>query len=81
MTTTIMDLQRDLQFARGDTQIWKWRCEELKAQVKDFFAAVKKAPERVMTFISKVLHKNHLCFSAQETEKYFENQEVSCEQG
>ena len=25
--------------------------------------------------------KNHLSFSAQEVEKYFKNQEVSCEQG
>ena len=54
--TTIRDLQRDLKSARRDAQIWKRRYEELKEQAKDFFAAIKKAPERVMAFISKVLH-------------------------
>ena len=54
--TTIKDLQRDLKSARRDAQIWKRRYEELKEQAKDFFAAIKKAPERVMAFISKVLH-------------------------
>ena len=54
--TTIKDLQRDLKSARRDAQIWKRRYEELKEQVKDFLAAVRKAPERVMAFISKVLH-------------------------
>lgn len=54
--TTISDLQRDLKSARRDAQIWKRRYEELKEQAKDFLAAVRKAPERVMTFISKVLH-------------------------
>ena len=54
--TTIKDLQRDLKSARRDAQIWKRRYEELKEQVKDFLTAVRKAPERVMSFISKVLH-------------------------
>ena len=54
--TTIKDLQRDLKSARRDAQIWKRRYEELKEQAKDFLAAIKKAPERVMTFIFKVLH-------------------------
>ena len=53
--TTIKDLQRDLKFARRDAQIWKRRFEELKEQAKDFLVAVKKAPERVISFISKVL--------------------------
>ena len=54
--TTIKDLQRDLKSARRDAQIWKRRYKELKEQVKDFLVAIKKAPERVMTFIFKVLH-------------------------
>lgn len=53
--TTIKDLQRDLKSARRDAQIWKRRYEELKEQAKDFLVAVKKAPERVISFISKVL--------------------------
>ena len=54
--TTIKDLQRDLKSARRDAQIWKRRYEELKEQAKDFLVAIKKAPERVIAFISKVLH-------------------------
>ena len=54
--TTIKGLRRDLKYAWRDTQIWKRRYEELKEQAKDFFAAIKKAPEQVMAFISKVLH-------------------------
>lgn len=54
--TTISELRRDLKSARRDAQIWKRRYEELKEQAKDFLAAVKKAPERVMDFISKVIH-------------------------
>ena len=54
--TTIKDLQRDLKSARRDAQIWKRRYEELKEQAKDFLVAIRKAPERVMSFISNVLH-------------------------
>lgn len=58
--STIRDLKRDLKSARRDAQIWKRRYEELKEQTKDFFAAVKKAPERVRAFISKVLHSEQI---------------------
>ena len=54
--TTIKDLKRDLKSARRDAQIWKRRYEELKEQTKDFLDAVRKAPERVMSFIFNVLH-------------------------
>lgn len=54
--SAIRDLQRDLKSARRDAQIWKRRYEELKEQTKDFIAALKRAPERVRAFISKVLH-------------------------
>ena len=52
---TIGDLQRDLKSVRQDAQIWKRRYEELKEQTKDFLAALKKAPERVIAFISRIL--------------------------
>ena len=58
--TTIKDLQRDLKSARKDAHVWKRRYEELKEQAKDFLAAVRKAPERVMSFISKVLHAEQI---------------------
>ena len=54
--STIGDLKRDLKSARRDAQIWKRRYEELKEQTKDFLDAVRKAPERVMSFIFNVLH-------------------------
>ena len=53
--STIGDLQRDLKSVRQDAQIWKRRYEELKEQTKDFLAALKKAPERVIAFISRIL--------------------------
>ena len=53
--STIGDLRRDLKSARRNTQIWKRRYEELKEQTKDFLVALKKAPERVRAFISKVI--------------------------
>ena len=56
----VADLKRQLQSARRDAQIWKQRYEELKEQTKDFLAAIKKAPERVKTFISKILHSERL---------------------
>ena len=58
--TAIKDLQRDLKSARRDAQIWKRRYEELKEQAKDFLAAIKKAPERVIAFISKILHNEQI---------------------
>lgn len=58
--STIGDLKRDLKSAKRDAQIWKRRYEELKEQTKDFLAAIKKAPERVIAFISKILHSEQI---------------------
>ena len=58
--STIGDLRRDLKFARRDAQIWKRRYEELMEQVKDFLAAVKRAPERVKNFLTEVLQSEQL---------------------
>lgn len=58
--STIGDLKRDLKSARRDAQIWKRRYEELREQTKDFLVAIKKAPERVMKFISKVLYSERI---------------------
>ena len=58
--STIGDLRRDLKFARRDAQIWKRRYEELMEQVKDFLAAVKRAPERVKKFLTEVLQSEQL---------------------
>jgi len=53
--STIGDLKRELKSARRDAQIWKRRYEELKEQMKDFLAALKRAPERVKKFLTDVL--------------------------
>lgn len=52
----IADLKCQLQSARRDAQIWKRRYEQLVEQTREFLAALKKAPERVKEFISRVLH-------------------------
>ena len=52
----VADLKRQLQSAQHDAQIWKRRYEQLLEQTKEFLAALKKAPERVKEFISKILH-------------------------
>jgi len=52
----ITDLKHQLQSARRDTQIWRRRYEQLLEQTKDFLVALRRAPERVREFISRVLH-------------------------
>ena len=52
----IADLKKKLEAARQDTRIWKERYEALQTQTKDFLAALKKAPEAVKNFISRILH-------------------------
>ena len=39
-----------------DARIWKERYESLQTQTKDFLTALKKAPEAVKNFISRILH-------------------------
>lgn len=55
-SAVIADLKKKLEAARQDTRIWKDRYESLQAQTKDFLAALKKAPEAVKNFISRILH-------------------------
>ena len=52
----ISDLKKKLEASRQDARIWKERYESLLAQTKDFLAAMKKAPEAVKNFISRILH-------------------------
>ena len=52
----IADLKKKLEAARQDARIWKDRYESLQAQTRDFLAALKKAPEAVKSFISRILH-------------------------
>ena len=52
----IPDLKKKLEASRQDARIWKERYEALQAQTKDFLAAMKKAPEAVKAFLSRILH-------------------------
>ena len=52
----IADLKKKLETARQDSRIWKERYESLQTQTKDFIAALRKAPEAVKNFISRILH-------------------------
>ena len=56
----ISDLKKKLEAARQDARIWKERYESLQTQTKDFLAALKKAPEAVKSFLSRILHMNKL---------------------
>jgi len=55
-SAVIADLKKKLETARQDARIWKERFESLQAQTKDFLAAMKKAPEAVKAFLSRILH-------------------------
>ena len=55
-SAVIADLKKKLEAARQDTRIWKERYEALQTQTKDFLAALRKAPEAVKTFLSRILH-------------------------
>lgn len=55
-SAVIADLKKKLETARQDTRIWKDRYESLQAQTKDFLAALKKAPEAVKAFFSRILY-------------------------
>ena len=55
-SAVITDLKKKLEAARQDSRIWKERYESLQTQTKDFLAALKKAPEAVKNFITRILH-------------------------
>ena len=55
-SAVIADLKKKLEAARQDVRIWKERYEALQTQTKDFLAALKKAPEAVKAFLSRILH-------------------------
>ena len=55
-SAVIAELKKKLEVARQDVRIWKDRYESLQAQTKDFLAALKKSPETVKNFISRILH-------------------------
>lgn len=52
----ISDLKQKLTSARKDARIWKERYEKLLEQTKDFLSAVKRAPEKVRSFLERILH-------------------------
>ena len=55
-SAVIADLKKKLEAARQDTRIWKERYEALQTQTRDFLAALKKAPEAMKSFLSRILH-------------------------
>ena len=55
-SAVIADLKKKLEAARQDTRIWKERYEALQTQTKDYLTALKKAPEVMKTFLSRILH-------------------------
>ena len=55
-SAVIADLKKKLEAARQDARIWKERYESLQAQTRDFLAALRKAPEAMKSFLSRILH-------------------------
>ena len=55
-SAVIADLKKKLEAAQQTARIWKERYESLQTQTKDFLAALKKAPEAVKAFLSRILH-------------------------
>ncbi len=53
----ISELEEKVARARKEAGIWKQRYEKLLGQVRDYLAAVKKAPERVADFLKKVIQE------------------------
>ena len=51
----LSDLKKKLEAARNDARIWKERYEKLFEQTKVFIAAMKKAPEKMKTFMAQIL--------------------------
>ncbi len=54
----VKDLQRDLQSAKRDSEIWKKRYTELQEQTKDFVTARQKSPELAQELLNELL--NHI---------------------
>ena len=54
----VKDLQRDLQSAKRDSEIWKKRYKELQEQTKDFVTARQKSPELAQELLNELL--NHI---------------------
>lgn len=55
-SAVIVDLKKKLEASRQDARIWKERYDSLQAQTRDFLAALKKTPETVKAFLSRILH-------------------------
>ena len=54
----VKDLQRDLQTAKRDSEIWKKRYTELQEQTRDFVKAKRQSPELVQELLNDLL--NHI---------------------
>ena len=54
-TAALSDLKNKLETARNDARIWKERYEKLFEQTKVFIVAMKKAPEKMKTFMAQIL--------------------------
>ncbi len=54
----VKDLQRDLQSAKRDLEIWKKRYTELQEQTKDFVTARQKSPKLAQELLNELL--NHI---------------------
>ncbi len=52
----VKNLQRDLQSAKRDSEIWKKRYKDLQEQTKDFIKAQRQSPDLVQELLNDLLN-------------------------
>lgn len=67
---TIKDLQRDLQSAKRDSDIWKKRYKELQEQTKKFMTAQQREPELTEKMLNKLLNHTSPVYPKEQKSHY-----------
>lgn len=71
----VKDLQRDLQSAKRDSEIWKKRYTELQEQTKDFVTARRKSPALAQELLNDLL-KHISPVNPKEPKQYYKLPEI-----
>jgi len=70
----VKDLQRDLQSAKRDSEIWKKRFKELQKQTKEFVATKQKAPELAEKLLNEL--RDYSSTKSQEPKLHYKQPEI-----
>lgn len=66
----VKDLQRDLQSAKRDSEIWKKRYTELQEQTKDFVTARRKSPALAQELLNDLLNHTSPIYPKEPKQNY-----------